>query len=90
LVEEGSIGEVMADLIVEVIGWSGMLLILIAYFLITMKKVERDSKLYHGMNLLGSITLGYNTLVNMAYPSTFLNVMWILIAIYGLTQGFKK
>jgi hypothetical protein len=80
----------MADLIVEIIGWTGMTLVLVAYLMITLKKVERDSKLYHGMNLVGAITLGFNTLVNMAYPSTFLNVMWILIAIYGLTQGFKK
>jgi hypothetical protein len=80
----------MADLIVEIVGWFGMSLILLAYLLITLKKVERDSKLYHGMNLAGSITLGFNTLTNMAYPSTFLNIMWILIAIYGLVQGFKK
>ena len=80
----------MADLIIEIIGWVGMTLVLVAYLLITMKRVERDSKLYHGLNLIGSVTLGFNTLSNMAYPSTFLNVMWLFIAIYGLIQGFKK
>lgn len=79
----------MAELIVEIIGWIGMLLVLLAYFLITIKKTSRESKLYHSMNLIGALFLGINTLINEAYPSTALNVVWILIAIYGLIEGAK-
>jgi len=79
----------MADLIIEIIGWIGMFLVLLAYFLITWKKVDRESKLYHSMNLIGAILLGTNSTINGAYPSSFLNVIWILIAVYGLSKGIK-
>jgi uncharacterized membrane protein len=79
----------MTDLIIEVVGWIGMILVLLAYLLITMKKVKRDSIVYHGMNLVGALMLGINTFINGAYPSTALNTIWIIIAIYGLVQGFK-
>jgi len=79
----------MADLIIEIIGWTGMGLVLLAYLLITMKKVKRDSILYHSINLIGAFTLGINTFINRAYPSTALNVIWILIAIYGLIEGAR-
>jgi len=79
----------MADLITEIVGWVGMFLVLLAYFLITWKKVDRESKIYHSMNLIGAFFLGVNTTINGAYPSSFLNVIWILIAIYGLSKGIK-
>ena len=79
----------MADLIVEIIGWIGMFLVLGAYFLITMRKTDRESKIYHSMNLFGAIFLGINTFINGAYPSGALNVVWILIAVYGLIRGAK-
>jgi cell division protein FtsW (lipid II flippase) len=79
----------MADLIVELIGWVGMALVLVAYLLITLKKVEIDSKSYHSMNLVGAFMIGFNSVVNGAYPSGVLNIIWGLIAIYGLIQGLK-
>ncbi len=79
----------MADLIIEIIGWIGMFLVLTAYFLITMKKLNRESKLYHGMNLIGAFLIGINSITNKAYPSSALNIVWIFIAIYGLTKGLK-
>jgi len=79
----------MADLIVEVIGWIGMILILLAYLLITIKKLDSQSRTYHGMNLFGSILVGINAFVNRAYPSTASNVLWVIVAIYGLIQGLK-
>ncbi len=80
----------MADMIVEIIGWIGMALVLMAYLMITMKKFERDSKLYHSMNMIGGFMIGLNSIVNLAYPASALNILWGFIAIYGLIEGFKK
>lgn len=80
----------MAELIVEVIGWIGMVLVLLAYFLITFKKTDRDSKAYHLLNLIGALFLGINSFINGAYPPGALDIAWMIIAIYGLTKGLKK
>ncbi|MFH1473331.1 MAG: hypothetical protein ABIE55_00395 [Candidatus Aenigmatarchaeota archaeon] len=79
----------MADLIIEIIGWFGMALVLVAYLLITTKKVKIGSFIYHGLNFIGAITLGFNALANEAYPSALLNAIWLVIAVYGLLEGMK-
>ena len=79
----------MAGLIIEIIGWIGMILVLMAYLLITMKKTASDSRLYHSMNLVGAFMIGLNAIANGAFPSGTLNIIWVFIAIYGLIQGLK-
>ena len=57
---------------------------LIAYALISMKKVEGDSVLYQGMNIAAGILLIVNTLYLQAYPSAGLNVAWVGIGLFTL------
>ncbi len=67
----------------------GTALILLAYFLITSKKISSESKTYQGMNLFGAIGIVINSMMNGAYPSAGLNIIWSIIAIYGLIKGAK-
>lgn len=76
-------------MIYEIIGWFGALMILAAYFLVTIKKIEPTSKTYQFMNLLGAIGIVVNSLVHNAIPSASLNIIWALIAIYGIIKAFK-
>jgi formate hydrogenlyase subunit 3/multisubunit Na+/H+ antiporter MnhD subunit len=81
------------NLFAELIGWLGTFLILLAYFLLTSKKLSRDSKTYHSMNLFGGIGITINSIANGAYPPAVLNIIWSLIAIYGIVKGlglFKR
>jgi len=80
----------MANLLIEIVGWIGAILIVIAYFLITSKKLDRESKIYHGMNLVGALLTGINAAINQAYPSTAINVMWGVVAIYGLIESLRS
>ena len=77
-------------LIVDVIGWTGAALVLAAYFLITKRIVDAKSRLYHMLNLLGGIGLGYNTYYYAAYPSTVVNIFWIIIAVYGFLKTLSE
>jgi hypothetical protein len=79
----------MASLAVEVIGWTGMALVLSAYLLVTSNKLPSGSRIYQIMNLVGAVGLIINGYVNGAYPSAGLNVGWSLVAVYGLAKGFK-
>ena len=81
------------NLLLELVGWVGTVLILSAYFLLTGKKLSGDSKTYHSMNLFGGIGVVANSIANGAYPPAVLNIIWSLIAIYGIVKGlglFKR
>ena len=77
-------------LIIEVLGWIGAILIALAYFLLVHHDLSSRSKPYQWMNLVGAALLGINTFANSAFPSLTINIVWILIAIYGLTKSFRK
>ena len=61
-------------------GWLGAALLLIAYGLVSFKKMRPDSVIYQLMNAVGSALLIVNTGYYRAYPSAFVNVVWIIIA----------
>lgn len=76
-------------MILEIIGWLGTGLILIAYFLVSIKKIEPTSKTYQLLNLFGAIGVGVNSLVHRAIPSVGINLAWMLIAICALIRSRK-
>lgn len=73
-------------LAVEVIGWAGALLILVAYALLSAGKLKARSLTYHLMNILGAAGFVVNSGWNGALPSAAMNVIWIGIGIYALWQ----
>lgn len=72
------------QLIIDILGWIGAVIILVAYALVSLKKVEGDSVLYQSMNIAASILLVVNTLYWRAYPSLALNAAWIVIGLVAL------
>jgi hypothetical protein len=76
----------MINLIATIIGWVGMALILIAYFLLTSERVVVKSWIYHTINLLGGAGLIFYTYVNWTLPIMILNILWVFIAISALIK----
>lgn len=77
-------------MIYEIVGWLGTLAILLAYLLVTTKKISADDRNYQILNLAGAIGIIINSYVHGAIPSVGLNVVWLLIALYGLLKVVKK
>lgn len=77
------------ELFVDILGWIGMIALTIAYVLISRNKIEAQTYLYQGLNLLGSITLIINSTYYKAYPSTALNIVWVGIGVYTLINLSK-
>jgi len=69
---------------INILGWAGSVLYLIAYTLVSLKKTEGDSVLYQGMNIVAGIFLVIYTLSLQAYATTGLNAVWVLIGLYTL------
>jgi hypothetical protein len=65
---------------VDVLGWLGSVAVVTAYSLISLQKLRSDSKIYQWLNLAGSVGLAANTAWHRAYPSTIVNLVWLLIA----------
>lgn len=77
------------SLLMDVIGWIGAALVLSAYFLVSTKRLNGDSGPFQWLNLTGGIGLLINTLYYRAYPSSLVNIVWILIAGVTLLQGLQ-
>ena len=73
-------------MIIDIIGWIGSVLVVMAYGLNMYKKLDSDSLAYYSMNIAGSACLILNTIYHHAIPSTVVNVVWIIIAIIALAK----
>ena len=78
------------EILVQVVGWIGTFLIILAYFLISYKKIGADSKVYQTMNLLGAVGVGTNVFYEQAWPAVALQVIWGIIAITALVKKQKS
>ncbi|HEY8971303.1 MAG TPA: hypothetical protein VIM64_19500, partial [Puia sp.] len=74
-------------MLIEILGWLGSVMVILAYALNINKKLDSDSLLYYFLNITGSSLLIINTLYHHAIPSMAVNVVWVLIAIVAI---FKK
>jgi phosphatidylserine synthase len=71
-------------LFIDILGWAGSILSLLAYALVSAKKTEGDSLLYQGMNILAGVLLVIYTLALGAYATTGLNAVWTAIGLFTL------
>jgi hypothetical protein len=78
-----------AQIVVDVLGWTGTALFLAAYLLVSLKRVEGDSVLYQAMNIAAGALLVINTFYWRAYPSFGLNIVWIAIGVYTLARRHR-
>jgi hypothetical protein len=69
----------------DVIGWAGAAALLVAYAMISAKRLEGDSTAYQALNISGSLLLAANTIFYGSYPSTFVNLIWAGIAVFFIT-----
>ena len=79
-----------SELLIEIAGWTGALLILGAYLLLSMGRVTGQSTLYQGMNVAGAAGFIVNGWWHGAIPSASLNVVWMLIGGFALLRIFKR
>jgi hypothetical protein len=73
-------------MIIDIIGWIGSVMVVLAYTLNMFKRMESDSVAYYALNITGSACLIVNTIYHHAIPSAVVNVIWIFIALVALIR----
>ena len=78
------------EIFVEVAGWSGAVLILLAYLLISLGRLTGQSATYQWMNAIGAAGFMLNGWWHGALPSASLNVIWMMIGVLALWRIYKR
>lgn len=71
-------------IVIDVGGWLGAILLLLAYFFVSTGRVRGSSNRYQALNVIGSVLVGANAVYYGALPSFSINVVWIGIAVLAL------
>ncbi len=80
----------MNSVIIELVGWTGTFFVVLAYFLVSNKKIEPASKEYQLLNLFGALGISVNVWHHQAWPSFALQIVWGTIALVALVKIAKS
>ena len=70
----------------DAIGWVGAAALLVAYAMVSSRKLEGHSTAYQLLNIVGSLLLAANTIFYRAYPSSFVYLIWMGIAVFSIAS----
>ena len=77
-------------LLLELAGWLGTAALLLAYALVSTRRLPGDSPRYQALNLAGGGLVLVNSFYHGAMPSVAVNVFWIAIALFALGRAFRR
>jgi hypothetical protein len=80
----------MMELFINILGWVGSVSVIGAYGLNSYQKIKSDSLSFQLMNLAGGVLLIINSVYKEAYPFTFINTVWVIIAIPAIIRILSK
>jgi hypothetical protein len=78
------------EILIEILGWTGSVLVIAAYGLNSYQKIKSDSIFFQLMNLSGGAFLIIYTLYKGAFASTVINVVWVVIALSAIVALLIK
>ena len=76
--------------LVEIAGWGGAILILLAYLLLSAGRMTGQSLSYQSMNVVGAAGFVSNGWWHGALPSATLNVLWLIIGLFASIRILKQ
>lgn len=75
---------------ITAMGWIGSVAVIAAYALNSLQKIKSDSFIFQVLNLTGAVLLIVNSLFKEAYPFTFINSVWAVIAVVAIFRMMRK
>lgn len=77
----------LMELTATIAGWMGALFTVTAYALVSLKRLDADMPIFHLMNMMGGALLAFSSATSGAWPSTTVNVIWLLIGAQALISA---
>jgi hypothetical protein len=74
------------ELLIQILGWVGTFLVVLAYFLVSYKKISPTGAPYQLMNLFGVIGVGVSVFQHEAWAALALQAVWGIIAAVSLIR----
>lgn len=78
------------ELLANIIGMIGTLLVVGSYFLMQLNKLDPKDLLFNFINLVGAIFLLLSLLVHFNLASFVIEVFWIAASIIGIYNYWRK
>lgn len=78
------------EYLVQICGWVGTFLIVLAYYMVSNGKIEAEDPRYQLMNLIGSLAIGVLVVYQKAWAAVTLEVIWAVIAIGVMVRPKNK
>ncbi len=72
------------------IGFIGVTILLVAFFLNLIHKIKQDSLVYLGMNFIGAGIACLASVLLKYFPFIILEGCWTLVSAFGLIKYFSK
>ena len=78
------------NLAINIVGWVGVAMLLLAYWMVSTKRMEGSGIAFQLLNILGAAGLVTNSYYYGALPSVGVNVAWIAIGGYALLRAIRS
>ncbi|AXE63005.1 MAG: hypothetical protein C0456_12565 [Hyphomonas sp.] len=79
----------ITELLIEAAGWTGAALILGAYILLSLGRLQGNSPAYQWANVIGAAGFILNSGYHGAIPSVAINILWVAIGVFALWRIYK-
>lgn len=80
----------MQAIIIDIIGMTGTMFVVAAYFLLQLEKLSAKGITYNMMNLGGALLLLFSLCFNFNLASFVIELFWISASLIGLYKYFKN
>ena len=74
------------ELIMQLVGFLGMFLVLIAFTLLKLNKINHEELFYNILNLFGSLFLVLSAIYSKTYAFVLLNSVWVVFSIVDILR----
>ncbi len=71
------------------LGWMGMILMILDYLLLAIKRLKFNSLIYNLLNLFGGVGILISAFYAKLWPVVILNIFWIGVAVFAIYKKAK-
>ena len=74
----------------DLVGTLGVALILFAYVLLQLERVDAKALSYSVLNLVGALLITISLLYEFNFSALVIEIFWIAISIYGIWRYYRR